>query len=152
MRALLDINVPIAVLDKDHIHHKAAHHWQAVDGTQGRASCPLTENGVVRIMSSATYCKRTSFDMAEIARRLRVFISDSNHKFWPDGISLLDATRFNLRAVLSPLRLTDACLLALAVEKGGCHVTFDRNIPGGAVLGATRNSLLVLPSNPVTAP
>ena len=151
MRALLDINVLIAVLDPEHSHNEVAHRWLNVNLAQGWASCPLTENGVIRIMSSKGYSATARASADDIAVRLREFIAASNHEFWPDDISLLDSTRFNLRAAFTPLHLTDAYLLALAVEKGGRLVIFDRSIPAEAVPGVTSESLLVLPSDPVAA-
>lgn len=45
MRALLDVNVLIALLDAGHVHHVAAGDWLATHIAQGWASCPLTQNG-----------------------------------------------------------------------------------------------------------
>lgn len=83
--------------------------------------------------------------------RLREFIATSNYEFWPDDISLLNPVLFDLALIASPLRLTDCFLLALAVEKGGRLVTFDKSIPTKAVHGATNESLLVLQSDPIAA-
>jgi predicted nucleic acid-binding protein len=51
MRALLDINVLIALHDRDHVHHVLAAQWFARNADKGWASCPLTQNGCLRIMS-----------------------------------------------------------------------------------------------------
>ena len=50
MRALLDVNLLIALLDPDQVFHERAHDWWEANRSAGWASCPLTENGVVRIM------------------------------------------------------------------------------------------------------
>ena len=55
MRALLDVNVLIALFDQDHVSHKAAMTWFAAHATEGWASCPITQNGCVRIMSNPSY-------------------------------------------------------------------------------------------------
>jgi len=48
MRALLDVNVLVALLDADHVHHLAAREWLAREGHAGWASCPITQNGCLR--------------------------------------------------------------------------------------------------------
>ena len=55
MRALLDVNVLIALLDSDHLHHGRARGWLKENIKHGWASCPLTQNGCIRIMSQTGY-------------------------------------------------------------------------------------------------
>ena len=55
MRALLDVNVLIALLDAGHAHHARATEWLATELHYGWASCPLTQNGCLRIMSQPGY-------------------------------------------------------------------------------------------------
>jgi len=55
MRALLDVNVLIALLDPDHVYHATAQAWWVQHRQQGWASCPLTQNGCVRILSQPGY-------------------------------------------------------------------------------------------------
>jgi predicted nucleic acid-binding protein len=51
MRALLDINVLIALHDRDHVHHIRAAEWFEAHIEHGWASCPLTQKGCLSIMS-----------------------------------------------------------------------------------------------------
>ncbi len=55
MRALLDVNVLIALFDQDHVFHDRAHLWLEANAAAGIATCPLTENGVVRVISHPKY-------------------------------------------------------------------------------------------------
>ena len=55
MRALLDINVLIALLDSDHSLHSQATGWFDKYANDGWASCPITQNGCVRVMSNPAY-------------------------------------------------------------------------------------------------
>jgi uncharacterized protein len=89
-RALLDINVLIALLDLDHAHHRRARNWLQREAASGWASCPLTENGCVRVMSQSKYPSRVP--TGEVIKRLRDAAATSYHEFWPDDLSILDQT------------------------------------------------------------
>lgn len=143
MRSLLDINVLIALLDQDHAFHARAHAWWRKEHPSW-ASCPLTENGVLRIMASPSYSETHPFTVAELVPLLRTFTAATKHTFWPDSVSILDASRFDHGRVLSSKTLTDIYLLSLAVEKSGRLVTFDQGIAVSAVQRATPKNLLVL--------
>lgn len=134
MRALLDVNVLLAVFDKDHISHAGARDWWAAHADGGWATCPLTQNGLVRIMSQPGYPGHRS--TAEAAAILRVGVSQPNHEFWPDDISIADPDVFDHGRMHGPNQITDVYLLALAVKNGGRLATFDRGIPIAAVRGA----------------
>ena len=140
-QALLDVNFLIALFDPDHVHHEAAHAWFGPHRSSGWATCPLTENGVVRILSNPAY-PPTAGRPAEIARRLAAFRESGDHAFWPDDVSLCDARRFDLR--VGHRHLTDAYLLGLAVRRDGRLASFDRSIPLGAVRGARAGHLVVV--------
>src|SRR5580692_1935114 len=136
MRALLDVNVIIALLDPDHAFHERAHAWWAANGKYGWASCPLTENGVVRIMSNPNYNRQARFTLGDLIGRLREFTSQTNHEFWPDDISLRDENFLVTERMHSSRQLTDLYLLALAAKHHARLVTFDRGIPLSSVHNA----------------
>lgn len=142
MRALLDINVLIAVHDSDHVHHTQAAQWLETRGRQGWASCPLTQNGCLRIMSQSAYSNPQP--LALLVQMLQSSTAPAFHKFWPDDISILDSLKFKHPHIHSPRQLTDLYLLGLAVKNNGCLVTFDQRIPLSAVHGAKAEHLLVL--------
>jgi len=142
VRALFDANVLIAILDEQHVHHWVAHEWWAANRSDGWATCPLTENGMTRIMSQPTYKKRIAATfaidlLAEQAER-------TDHAFWPDDLSLRDPEIFDPGRILGPNQVTAAYLLALAVKHGGRLVTFDQAIPLRAVRRASERHLVVL--------
>jgi toxin-antitoxin system PIN domain toxin len=136
VRALLDINVLIALLDPDHVFHDRAHTWWKGQSKSGWASCPLTENGVVRIMSNPAYSRAAKFRPGDLIERLDLFASQSNHEFWPDDLSLRDKTAFARDRLHGSRAITDVYLLALAVKHQGTLATFDQAIPVSAVPGA----------------
>ncbi|HVH25503.1 MAG TPA: TA system VapC family ribonuclease toxin [Vicinamibacterales bacterium] len=142
MRTLFDVNLLVAMLDEDHVHHERAHAWWAVNRKGGWASCPLTQNGCVRVLSQPGYPNPLSVSFAHdfVAQQ----IAATDHAFWPDDISLLDETLFDRNRILGPGQLTDVYLLALAVRKGGRLATFDRAVPTQAVRAADARHLVVL--------
>lgn len=142
MRALLDINVLIALLDAQHVHHHLAARWLAGNIEAGWASCPLTQNGVIRIMSQPAY--PNPLPPASIAERLTEAVSSGWHAFWPDDVSGLDADVVDWQAVLGSRQVTDCYLLALAVRHDGRFVTFDRRIAIDAVADAEPRHLTLI--------
>jgi len=142
MRALLDVNVLIALVDPQHVHNERAHGWWQANGSTGWASCPITENGFARILSQPSYPGARS--TADAMRLLQLFAEQTNHAFWGDDISLLDRQRFNRTHILGPKQLTDIYLLGVAVKNGGRLATFDRAIPRAAVTGAEPRNLAVI--------
>ena len=142
MRALLDVNVLIAMLDSDHLHHARAMTWLKQNIKSGWASCPLTQNGCIRIMSQPGY--PNPLPAAAVAERLAAATATRHHAFWPDAVSMLDAGRIAWIAVLGSRQVTDVYLLALAVQQGGRLVTLDRAVPLKAVPGAKAANLVVI--------
>lgn len=144
MRALLDVNVLIALFDPDHVSHQPAMAWFAKHAKEGWASCPLTQNGCVRIMSSPSY--PNAQPVQAIVRRLADACGERIHEFWSDESSLLDSAVFDATRIHGPRQITDVYLLGLAVRHDGRFVTFDGRIPLEAVRRATARNLVVLQS------
>jgi uncharacterized protein len=142
--ALLDVNVLVALLDAGHLHHAAATRWLAANARGGWASCPLTQNGCLRILSLPAYPNR--HPPGDVAERLGTATTQRSHEFWADDLSLLGPGRVRWDKVLSSRHITDAYLLALAVARGGRLVTLDRSIEVDAVPGAAGRHLHVLGS------
>ncbi len=141
-RSLLDVNVLLALLDRDHVDHERATRWLDAEITDGWASCAVTQNGFVRIISQARYPSPVS--PWEAIETLGRACEGRHHEFWACDISLLDADRIDRGRLHGPRQVTDAYLLALAVEHGGRFVTFDRSLSFDAVRGAGGDHLTVL--------
>lgn len=142
MRALLDVNVLLALFDRDHVDHGRARAWLEDEIERGWASCALTQNGFVRILSQPRYPSPVT--PVEAMRRLRRAVEAPHHEFWASSVSLVDEERFQDDHILGHRQVTDIYLLALAVENDGRFVTFDRNVPLDAVREATREHLVEL--------
>ena len=144
MRALLDVNVVIALLDPDHAFHERAHEWWAANAKSGWASCPVTENGVVRVMSNPAYSPRAHFAPSDLIARLRIFSDQTDHEFWLDDISLRDESIFVMERIHGSRQVTDLYLLALAARRKGALATFDTAIPISAIRTAKAANLYVI--------
>ncbi len=142
MRALLDVNVLIALLDAGHVHHGLAMSWLEREIRYGWASCPLTQNGCIRIMSQPKY--PASLAAAQVAARLAEAANSTDHEFWSADVNMLSEGVFDWGRVLGHRQVTDVYLLALAAHHGGRFVTFDRRIAPDAAKGARAKNLEVL--------
>lgn len=136
MRTTLNIDddVLFALNDEGHIHHLTASRWLAQHMHLGWASCPLTQNGMLRIMSQASY--KNVQGLSVLFEKLRNETSQPYHVFWPNDFSLLHQAFIDADKLLSPRQLTDAYLLAPAVKHGGRLITLDKRIPLNSVKGA----------------
>jgi toxin-antitoxin system PIN domain toxin len=142
MRALLDVNVLIALLDADHSLHAPALSWFAGNAKSGWASCPITQNGCLRVMSHPGY--PNPLPVRSIVERLADATANAAHAFWADDVSLLDTRVVDPGRIHGPRQVSDLYLLALAVRNRGRLVTFDRAISLDAVRGAEKKHVLVL--------
>ena len=142
MRALLDVNVIIALLDSGHVMHAAACGWLERNLDQGWATCPLTQTGVVRIMAQPAY--PNTQPAQQVAARLAEACGHPSHAFWPQQISLLQEGLIRWERILGPRQITDAYLLALAVAHGGRLVSFDQRLDPQQVPGAAAGHLWVI--------
>ena len=142
MRALLDVNVLIALLDSAHVHHARATAWLEHNLDEGWASCPITQNGCIRIISQPAY--PNAKPAAAVAQRLADAAAQPWHEFWADDVSLLEPGMADWSAILGSRQVTDAYLLALAVRHEGRFVSFDAGINLKSVPGAHAASLVVL--------
>ena len=142
MRALLDVNVLIALLDAGHLHHSRARRWLEQEIEQGWASCPMTQNACLRIMAQPSYPQ--ALPLPAVAQRLAQALAHPAHTFIADDYSLLDAGRLNWVEMLGHRQVTDSYLLGLAVRHECRFVNFDARINPGIVLGASARHWLTL--------
>jgi len=142
VRSLLDVNVLVALLDADHSLHPRATQWLERHARDGWASCPITENGCVRIMSHPGY--PNALPVRAVVERLAEAGASSFHEFWADDVSLLDADVADSARIHGPRQITDVYLLALAVRHRGRFVTLDSSVAQYAVIGAEKNHVVVL--------
>jgi toxin-antitoxin system PIN domain toxin len=134
---LLDVNVLIALIDPAHIQHDLAHEWFAAVGKRAWTTCPLTENGVLRIVGDIRYPNSPNTPAA-VAELLSGLLALPGHLFWADDISLLDPQKLDTARLLNSGQVTDSYLLALACAHDGQLATFDRRLVTDAVRGGAQ--------------
>ena len=133
---LLDVNALIALLSANHVHHERMQHWFARNSSRGWATCPITENGVIRIASLESYGQNRP---NEIIAALKVTLKHhaQDHHFWPNSISLTDESVFRAENITGHKLVTDSYLLGLAAKHGAKLVSFDRTLPWQAIQNGT---------------
>jgi toxin-antitoxin system PIN domain toxin len=142
VRSLLGVNVLLALLDSDHVDHGRADEWLDEHIATGWASCAITENGFVRILSQPRYpspvAPSTAIALLDHAR------AGGHHEFWSCDLSILDDHVIDRTRLHGARQVTDAYLLALATANRGRFVTFDRSLSPSSVRGATDANLTIL--------
>jgi len=124
MTRLLDVNVLIALTWPNHVHHDAAKSWFTEVRTNGWATCPLTEAGFVRVSCNPSAVKQATTP-ADAIRLLEKLGELESHSFWPMDRSIADLPPGILRRIQGYRQISDAVLLALAIQHGGQLATFD---------------------------
>ena len=125
MAALLDVNVLVALLVPTHEHHALARRWVISRGaSDGWATCPLTELGVIRVCAQIPLGSRPPRATADALLQVRV--SSPGHIFWSDAIS--PATMPELRQAETARQVPDRYPLGLARRYGGRLVTSDSGV------------------------
>ena len=142
--ALLDVNVLIALIDPRHVHHEPSHRWFEAHGCDGWATCPLTQNALLRILANPRY-PNSPGGPAVVMSLLQGLLAHPAHVFWSDALSWDAAGVFMGDGLLHHGQITDTYLLALAVHHQGTLVSFDSRLSSKAVCGGSQALQLIDP-------
>lgn len=121
MKYLLDVNVLIAAIWRNHPDHAMVDGWLA---GKDLVTCPISELGFLRI---STHPKAINADMASTRRLLEAFLGKHGSDFVAD-----DLLPLRTRAERSE-QVTDYYLAELAASKGMKLATLDEGISHHAV-------------------
>lgn len=132
MTYLLDVNVLIALVDPRHVAHDDAHAWFAREGHTSWATCPITENGLVRILGNPKY-PNSPGSPAVVAKIVEQLCALPGHCFWAEDFSLVGSEVVDASRILTSAQVTDTYLLAMAKLRGSELATFDRRLSADAV-------------------
>ena len=111
----------------------------------GWATCAITQNGCLRIMSQPGYPH--SLPVASVAELLTDITVTEHHEFWPDAASLLTPGVIDWGQVKGHKQITDLYLLALAAKNNGRFATFDERVAKDAVPIASAGTYYVIPTS-----
>lgn len=133
-RFLLDVNAVLALLDPMHVHHDAAHRWHRRRSPLRMLTCSHVENGVIRVASQPKYpnCLGTAGRVREAVQQ---FVRQVRAEPCVREVSLIDDKILLSPEHLTPARVSDLYLLALADANRASLATFDQRIPAAAVAG-----------------
>ena len=141
-KALLDLNVLIALSDQRHVHNGIAQSWFASSGRHNWGICPLTEAGFLRVTTNPLF-RAGPHPFEQAIAILQSLKGLSGYSYWPIGESWVSLTAPFAARISGHQQVTDAYLLGLAIKEDGVLVTFDRHLKhlGGAEFA---RNLLVL--------
>jgi len=121
---LLDVNVLVALVEPEHVHHQIATDWfGAPDLDWGL--CAFTEAGFLRV---ATNPKAGGHSVAESTQVLSSLTHHSGYRFWSISAGWEIIAAPLEERVFGHQQITDAWLLGLAIQENGVLVTFDKAI------------------------
>lgn len=132
---LLDINVLIARQDANHEHHKLVSRWLHENSNKGWATCPITENGFVRILGHPSYPGWPGTPVLSALALRELISSIPGHEFISDEISIADERIFKSLKETKSRDVTDLYLLALAVQDNCRFATLNERINSKAING-----------------
>lgn len=137
MTFLLDVSVAIALIDPAHVSHSTVQAWFAAGGSSSYATCPIVQNGVLRIVGHPSY-PQSPGSPAAAWPALASLTEQAGHSFWSDDVDIMSSTLIDGEKVRTSGQVTDTYLLALAVHHGGKLATLDLRLSAAAVKGGAQ--------------
>jgi len=139
--ALLDVNVLIALAWPNHQHHLEVKKWFSGVGRKSWATCPLTQNGFIRISSNPKIIE-SAVSVPQAMDFLIRLTDHPDHCFWPDSLDFSRITSRPESLLQGHRQVTEAYLVCLAAESGGVLATLDKRILNAVKGGIYENSVL----------
>lgn len=141
---LPDVNVLVGWLWPRHQTHAAATAWMSSIRNEAWSTCPITEMGFLRIVTSPSFSPLAP-RWKEAAETLHTEThKNPMHLFWPDSLPLLKIDQQFGSRIQGHNQITDAYLLALAMHHQGRMVTFDYRMASLAPKGSQEENALVI--------
>jgi toxin-antitoxin system PIN domain toxin len=125
VKYLADVNVLIALLDEDHIHHQIVARWFDASAHDEFCVCAFTEAGFLRVTTNP---KAGLHSIEEALDALKSLDNHAGYRFWPMAEGWVALVEPFCERVHGHQQITDAYLLGLAVKKGGVLVTLDKAV------------------------
>ncbi len=126
-RHLLDVNVLLALLWPNHESHSVAHAWFARAGSRAWATNPLTQLGVLRLLTNPAVT-RGAVTPPGALETLNEAVRHEGHEFWPLDREMAAGLTTVIGRLRGYQRWTDAVLLWQAAARDGVLVTLDSGV------------------------
>jgi len=126
-RQLADVNVLLALLWPRHESHAAAHAWFLKSGHRAWATNPLTQLGVLRLLTNPAVTQGTVSALSAL-QVLSEMTSHVGHEFWPLDREPAAGLKLLAGRVRGHRQWTDALLLGQSADRDGVLVTFDSGV------------------------
>ncbi|MCL4797040.1 MAG: hypothetical protein KJZ84_20910 [Bryobacteraceae bacterium] len=130
-RHLLDVGVLFALMWLRHKGHTAASKWFDQWGHESWATNPITELGVLRLLTIPNLTQ-SAVKPAGAAAVLKHFLQHPGHEFWTPDRKWPNAPGEIASRVQGCGQWRDLALLWHAMEKGASFVTFDQGLKQAA--------------------
>ncbi len=124
-RYSLDVNVFVALLAENHIHHQLVTEWFNASPSLQWAICPFTEAGFLR---NATAPRPGQITMSEATAVLARMAEHPGYHYLPISAEWHTLCSPFFRRLYGTKQVTDAYLLGLAVSEGLTLVTLDKAV------------------------
>ncbi len=121
---LLDVNVLLALLSENHVHHALTTAWFNTPDIKW-AICPFTEAGFLR---NATAPRPGQITMSEATAVLAGMAQQPGYNYLPITTDWQTLSSPFLSRIYGTKQVTDAFLLGLAVRERSILVTMDKGI------------------------
>jgi uncharacterized protein len=141
-RYLLDVNVLLALVWPRHESHQAAHAWFERSGRRAWATSPLTQLGVLRLLTNPAVTQGAVGGAAAL-EAVAEATRHEGHEFWPLDRDLASSLTGFAGRLRGHQQWTDAVLLRQAAERGGVLATFDSGLKALAGREAVGRVLLL---------
>jgi uncharacterized protein len=122
---LTDVNVLVALTDRDHIHHGRVIRWFDRHGHRDWGVCAFTQAGFLRVTTNS---KTGAYSVTEATEMLVRLSDQPGYRYWPITSDWAKLTAPFLERVFGHQQITDAYLLGLAIKESGVLVTMDKAI------------------------
>lgn len=124
-----DVNVWLALLVSEHVHHRIAKEWWNNSNSEFVGFCRFTQMGVLRLLTNAAAMDQQPLTVQEAWQAYDEINADERVSFYrePDDIEKELRARSQLDR-LSPKVWADAYLLAFASLRQLTLVTFDHGL------------------------
>lgn len=124
---LLDVNVLLAMSWPVHVAHEKVQQWFGKHARSAWATCPFTQAAFVRIISNPAFSPH-ALTTADAFQLLGSNLKHPGHKFWPDNLGVLEATRSFQSQIAGHQQVADAYLLGLTLHRKGRLATLDNGM------------------------